>query len=101
MCDICDGISHDEYDRQMTDLIARYGYSTYGGEMRISLLRAPQVPDPRADVARTVTILRLSPPRGGTVERAARVLLEIGWRVGYGPLDSDMAPFYVWAGMAM
>jgi aminoglycoside phosphotransferase (APT) family kinase protein len=57
--------------------------------------------DPRADVARTVTILRLSPPRGGTVERAARVLLEIGWRVGYGPLESDMAPFYVWAGMAM
>lgn len=57
--------------------------------------------DPRADFARTVTILRLSPPFGGTVERLARVLVELGWRYGYGPLPEDMAPFYVWAGTAM
>jgi aminoglycoside phosphotransferase (APT) family kinase protein len=57
--------------------------------------------DPRADFARTVSILRVSPPRGGALERLARVLLEIGWRVGYGPLGEDMAPFYAWAGAAM
>jgi len=57
--------------------------------------------DPRADFARTVTILRLSPPRGGAGERAMRLLLELGWRYGYGPLPSDMAPFYAWAGAAM
>jgi aminoglycoside phosphotransferase (APT) family kinase protein len=57
--------------------------------------------DPRADIARTVTILRLSPPRGGATERAGRLLLELGWRFGYGPQPQDMAPFYAWAGMAM
>jgi len=57
--------------------------------------------DPRADCARTVTMLRLHPPRGGPGERAVRLLLEIGWRYGYGPLGTDMAPFYAWAGMAM
>ncbi len=43
--------------------------------------------DPRADFARTVTILRLSPPRGGKLERSARLLLELGWRHGYGRVD--------------
>jgi hypothetical protein len=57
--------------------------------------------DPRADFARTLTILRLSPPYGGAVERALRTLVEVGWRVGYGPLAGDMAPFYAWAGTAM
>jgi aminoglycoside phosphotransferase (APT) family kinase protein len=57
--------------------------------------------DPRADFARTVTILRLSPPRSGGFEPLGRLLLEMGWRYGYGPLDSDMAAFYVWAGIAM
>ena len=59
--------------------------------------------DPRADVARTLSILRLSPPRGGTSDRLARRLLEVGWRAGYGsfgPLTA-MAPFYAWAGAAM
>jgi alpha-mannosidase len=28
----------------------KYGYSTLGGEMRISLLRAPKAPDPQADI---------------------------------------------------
>ena len=30
----------------------KYGYSTLGGEMRISLLRAPKSPDPEADMGR-------------------------------------------------
>jgi aminoglycoside phosphotransferase (APT) family kinase protein len=57
--------------------------------------------DPRADFARTVTILRLSPPRPGRFERLARLALEIGWRFGYGPLPAPMAEFYAWAGLAM
>jgi aminoglycoside phosphotransferase (APT) family kinase protein len=58
--------------------------------------------DPRADVARTLTILRLPPP--GTVsggERAVLSLFELGWRAGYGSFGSSMAPFYAWAGAAM
>ena len=57
--------------------------------------------DPRADVARTLTILRLSPPRGGPWDRLARRLLELGWRAGYGSFGPAMAPFYAWAGAAM
>jgi aminoglycoside phosphotransferase (APT) family kinase protein len=63
--------------------------------------------DPRADLARTVTILRLAPlPRGprGLGEMAVRRLLELGWRRGYeqaaGPFG-DLSPFYAWAGAAM
>jgi aminoglycoside phosphotransferase (APT) family kinase protein len=57
--------------------------------------------DPRADAARTVTVLRLSPPLGGARARLMRGLLELGWRAGYGPLGPHMAPFYAWAGAAM
>jgi aminoglycoside phosphotransferase (APT) family kinase protein len=57
--------------------------------------------DPRADTARTATILRLSPPRGGLLTRGARGLLELGWRAGYGPFGQQMAQFYAWAGLAM
>ncbi|MDQ6674390.1 MAG: phosphotransferase [Chloroflexota bacterium] len=57
--------------------------------------------DPRADFARTVSMLRLHPPLGGPRERAGRLLLEVGWRYGYGALGTDMAAFYVWAGTAM
>ena len=63
--------------------------------------------DPRADVARTFTLLRLAPiPPGYPRRRAALVrrLLELGWRRGYrqaaGPLV-DMAPVYAWAGAVM
>ena len=66
-----------------------------------------QVGDPRADLARTVTILRLSPaPEGFPVPlfHLALRLLEQNWRRGYrsvaGPLGG-MAPFYAWAGVAM
>ena len=59
--------------------------------------------DPRADFARTVTILRLSPPLGGLAERSMRMVLELGWRYGYGATHTraDIAPFYAWAGAAM
>ena len=62
--------------------------------------------DPRADLARTASILRFGsldifPAAASTVLRRA---LEVGWRRGYrkmaGPV-SGMAPFYVWAGMVM
>lgn len=59
--------------------------------------------DPRADFARTVTILRLSPPRAGGVEQLVRMVLELGWRYGYGARHArdEIAPFYAWAGAAM
>lgn len=62
--------------------------------------------DPRADLARTTTILRLVPlPTGASRAAAlARRLLEQGWRAGYravaGPVHG-MAPFYAWAGAVM
>lgn len=66
--------------------------------------------DPRADLARTITILRLDaqshpdlvPPQ----VRAVLPLFERGWRQGYtqaaGPgATTDLAPFHAWAGAAM
>ena len=63
--------------------------------------------DPRADVARTYTILMVEPHQPGRQPlrlSLVRRLLASSWRRGYqqvaGPL-SDMAWFYVWAGAAM
>lgn len=63
--------------------------------------------DPRADVARTWSILRLmplTPGRPEPVTEAARRLLAAGWLRGYervaGPLR-DMPLFKIWAGLAM
>jgi aminoglycoside phosphotransferase (APT) family kinase protein len=63
--------------------------------------------DRRADLARTLTILRLSPlPETipPLVGRLALRLVEQNWRRGYravaGPVGG-MAPFYAWAGVAM
>ena len=63
--------------------------------------------DPRADLARTASILRLAPLPGGAAGRAAwavRRVLAAGWRRGYrqdaGSAD-EMAPFYAWAGAVM
>jgi len=58
--------------------------------------------DPRADVARTLTILRFPPP--GAVSAAQRLglrLFESGWRAGYGRFGPHMAAFHAWAGGAM
>jgi aminoglycoside phosphotransferase (APT) family kinase protein len=64
--------------------------------------------DPRADLARTLTILRLAPAPPGTPRlhlALLRLLLELGWRRGYrqqrGSWPGDMALFYAWAGAAM
>ncbi len=66
--------------------------------------------DRRADLARTVTLLRLAPMPPGTsvlLQRALRGLLELAWRRGYGQQHrstdpfTDMAPFYSWAGAWM
>jgi aminoglycoside phosphotransferase (APT) family kinase protein len=62
--------------------------------------------DRRADLARTVTLLRLPPLPPGTpaiVGLVMRPILEAAWRNGYRQLQMvdpfvDMAPFYVWAG---
>lgn len=62
--------------------------------------------DPRADVARTRSILRLVPAPGaaGPLLRGLQRLLERGWWRGYqavaGP-PQEMAPFYAWAGSAL
>ena len=62
--------------------------------------------DPRADLARTASILRFGPLDGipSLVAQVTRQTLELGWRRGYreiaGPVIG-MAPFYVWAGMVM
>jgi aminoglycoside phosphotransferase (APT) family kinase protein len=63
--------------------------------------------DPRADAARTITILRVDVTRGGVslvLERGVRSLFERGWRHGYaqtaGPLG-DLTLFYAWAGAVM
>jgi aminoglycoside phosphotransferase (APT) family kinase protein len=66
-----------------------------------------QAGDPRADFARTYTILRVEPysPTGDSMTmKIFRRLLERVWRTGYlragGTLD-DMPLFYAWAGAAM
>lgn len=63
--------------------------------------------DPRADLARTVSILQLAPLPAGPIGAAMRSglrILEAGWRRGYerqaGPMG-DLAPFYAWAGAMM
>jgi aminoglycoside phosphotransferase (APT) family kinase protein len=63
--------------------------------------------DPRADLARTLSILRLAPrPRGasGAVAWPALRAFEVGWRRGYrqaaGPVGG-LAPFCWWAGLVM
>ena len=63
--------------------------------------------DPRADLARTASILRFAPLAPGMprpLESMVRRAFIAGWRRGYrevaGPA-SGMAPFYAWAGAVM
>jgi alpha-mannosidase len=44
---------------------SKYGYSCYGNELRVSLLRAPKSPDPEADVGRHEFVYALLPHAGG------------------------------------
>jgi aminoglycoside phosphotransferase (APT) family kinase protein len=64
--------------------------------------------DVRADVARTVSILRIDFVDDGTprllLERAVRRVFEQGWRAGYeqqGTPLGDLSLFYAWAGAVM
>jgi aminoglycoside phosphotransferase (APT) family kinase protein len=67
------------------------------------------VGDRRADLARTVTLLRLAPTPPGTsvvLDRGARALLEGAWRAGYRQVRGtdalkNLEAFYVWAGAMM
>jgi alpha-mannosidase len=43
----------------------KYGYSCYGGELRVSLLRSPKSPDPEADMGRHEFAYALLPHAGG------------------------------------
>jgi alpha-mannosidase len=44
---------------------SKYGYSCYGNELRVSLLRAPKSPDPEADMGRHEFAYALLPHAGG------------------------------------
>ncbi len=65
----------------------KYGYSTYGGEMRISLLRSPAVPDPQADIGSHSFTYAVMPHAGGwreagVVAEAARFEAPLRWARG-------------------
>jgi alpha-mannosidase len=65
----------------------KYGYSTYGSEMRISLLRSPQVPDPEADMGSHRFAYAVMPHVGGwreagVVAEAARFETPLRWARG-------------------
>lgn len=64
--------------------------------------------DPRADIARTLTILRLDAEAPGLARWPARTVLrvfEMGWMRGYGQVagrvGEGMAPYNAWAGAVM
>jgi alpha-mannosidase len=63
---------------------SKYGYSCYGSELRISLLRAPKSPDPEADMGRHEFAYALVPHRGnwrdaGVVAEALRFNVPVRW----------------------
>jgi alpha-mannosidase len=65
----------------------KYGYSTYGNEMRISLLRGTTVPDPEADLGEHRFAYAVLPHAGGwreagVVAEAARFETPIRWLPG-------------------
>jgi alpha-mannosidase len=65
----------------------KYGYSTLGGDMRISLLRGPTQPDPEADQGRHVFSYAVMPHAGGwreagVVGEAARFESPLRWAPG-------------------
>jgi hypothetical protein len=60
--------------------------------------------DPRADYARTLTILRLDSGTASTRGLAVLRVFEAGWRRGYWRIAGrpvDLAPYYAWAGAVM
>jgi alpha-mannosidase len=68
---------------------SKYGYSCFGNELRISLLRAPKSPDPEADMGEHEFAYALLPHAGGWREGrvladAARFNAPIRWTNGVG-----------------
>jgi hypothetical protein len=60
--------------------------------------------DPRADYARTLTILRLDSGTDSLSGLAALRVFEAGWQRGYRRIagrPSGMAPYHAWAGAVM
>lgn len=62
----------------------KYGYSCYGNELRVSLLRAPKSPDPEADMGRHEFAYALMPHAGGwreagVVAEALRFNVPLRW----------------------
>jgi alpha-mannosidase len=67
----------------------KYGYSTLGDEMRISLLRSATMPDPQADAGRHSFSYAVMPHTGGwreagVVAEAARFETPLHWLAGAG-----------------
>lgn len=77
----------------------KYGYSCYGHELRVSLLRSPTSPDPEADMGRHEFAYALFPHAGGwreagVVAEAARFNVPLRWGpVGAGARDPGPASF--------
>jgi alpha-mannosidase len=74
----------------------KYGYSTYQNRMRISLLRSPTYPDPRADIGRHRFAYAVMPHAGGwreagVVAEAARFETPLRWAPGSVPPRSWFA----------
>lgn len=60
--------------------------------------------DPRADVARTMAILKFAPIKGGLLFDVARRILAAGWWRGYvqeAGEPVDMPAFHAWAGLTL
>jgi alpha-mannosidase len=73
----------------------KYGYSCYGGNLRVSLLRAPKSPDPEADMGRHEFAYALMPHRwnwrdAGVVAEALRFNVPLRWGGG---VSETLRPF--------
>jgi alpha-mannosidase len=69
---------------------SKYGYSCFGNELRVSLLRAPKSPDPDADIGPHAFAYALYPHAGGwrdggVLAEAIRFNAPIRWTGGIGP----------------
>ena len=69
---------------------SKYGYSCFGNELRISLLRAPKSPDPSADIGRHEFAYALHPHvgdhrEGGVLAEAMRFNAPLRFTRGVGP----------------
>jgi alpha-mannosidase len=69
---------------------SKYGYSCFGSDLRISLLRAPKSPDPEADMGRQTFVYALLPHAdgwrdAGVLAEAIRFNAPLRWTSGIGP----------------